>query len=367
MPRSRSNAITTPPPGPLGATAEFRKRPLEFMRLNTIVPPSDREMRQFTYQQNGNSMVKYDPGFSVTGDIHTGGTFVSQFSSSKIQDFGRMETGTFKRADVTTPIGFMKLKPHEGYPGAYTFSVKNDPHWSRLPIWFLPWASDRIVQMDIPERPRHHDMDNDPNSPDIFFTAAINGCSVFVTGDSRHPTVAHLGTEASTPYGGEAAEFWRTLFAVSQEQSGGRQDILGEVNNTMYVNDTGISKELHTVNADAYKAFLEKIPGPGIRVKQVQPYGCVFGIRYGRMWSFYLQENVRVTTVRVGKERKTVTVQRGYLKKTLFGMKKKFKEITEEVDVQVEVETVTNRPIRVSPFYPKGDGAHTFTTSFQTV
>ena len=29
-----------------------------------------------------------------------------------------------------------------------------------------------------------------------------------------------------------------------------------------------------------------------IRVKSVKPWGCVFGIRTGLLWKFYLQENV---------------------------------------------------------------------------
>lgn len=351
----------------MGETKNFRKRPLQFMREHSITPPSDREMRQFNFIENGNRIVRYDPGFKNVGSIATDGMFSRFYDDKKIVDSDRMETGTFQRADVTTPVGYMKLVPDPRNVGAFTFQVKNDPVHDLLPIWFLPWASDRVVQMQIPERPRRHDTDNDPSSPDIFFTAAINGCSVFVKGGCRSPVIAHAGTENGTPYGGDAAGFWRALFAVSEMHYGGSTSrFTGEVNNTMYVNDTGISKQLHTTNAERYKTWLDGVVRNGTRIKEVKPYGCVFGIRYGRLWSFYLQENAVVTKCRVVQQTKQFT-ERRLKSKHLFGAIKIYHDVTVDRQVQVEVESIITKPIRVSPFYPQGDGAQTFTTQFHAV
>lgn len=352
----------------MGETKNFRKQPLNFMRVHSITPPSDRELRQFRIpRETGADIVKYDPGFGTTGDIATDGTFGPHFDDTKISDTKRMVTGTFKLAHVTAPVGFMKLIPDPLNVGAFTFQVKNDPVHDLLPIWFLPWASDKIVQMQIPERPRHHERDDDPASPDIFFTAAINGCSVFVKGGSRSPVVAHAGTETGTPYGGDSAGFWRALFAVSEMQYGGTSSrFTGEVNNTMYVNDTGISKELHTVNVENYKRWLDARVPDGTTIEEVKPYGCVFGIRYGRLWSFYLQENAVVTKCRI--ERRTEqTTERQVKKKYLCGLFKTFHDVTVNRQVQVNVQSIVTKPVRVSPFYPQGDGAQTFRTEFHLV
>lgn len=351
----------------MGATKNFRKNPFAFMQANSVFPPHEREMKIISEDSDdgpGPKKTKYDPGFDVKGtDIPTDGMFSRYFDDDKIIDHGKMVTGSYKLSEVTTPIGHMKLVDSPVYNGAYTFSVKNEPAHDTLPIWFLPWKSDKIVRMRIPPRPARH---TQAESPMIFFTAAINGCSVFATGGVASPLVAHAGTEDSTPYGGDAAGFWRALFEVSLD--GDTANPIGEVNNTHYVNDTGVSKTLHTINADAYKRWLTQNLQPGRKVKQIKPQGCVFGYRdRGGLWNLYLQENATVTTVRCVSEKRDVTVRRELEKRTLFGVKKKLREVTEEMDVWLEVESTVTKPMRVSKFFPTGAGVATYPTTFQLV
>ena len=75
------------------------------------------------------------------------------------------------------------------------------------PIWFLPWADLNIIRLTIPVKGT-----SNPD-PDIFFTAAINGCSVFVQGSARHPTVYHAG--GVTNYAiNDAVRFWREAVGI---------------------------------------------------------------------------------------------------------------------------------------------------------
>src|SRR5687768_14128981 len=72
----------------------------------------------------------------------------------------------------------MKLIPN---PRAELGSFTLQPGASSLAVQWLPWLSHSIVGLTLGA------------SPDIFVTAAINGCSVFVTGAPNAPTVYHAG------------------------------------------------------------------------------------------------------------------------------------------------------------------------------
>jgi hypothetical protein len=167
----------------------------------------------------------------------------------------------------------------------------------KQPIYFLPWLTHHIVGMSIPI-----------GGPDVFFTAAINGCSVFITGDPASPTVYHAGIgtdlnenafkEKGSPTLSTAAKkkdaplFWRLLLKklvplVAIDGS------LGEVNKTHYVKDGTVGafdRGQTTKRADAFDDFLRK-KHKNLGINLVLPWGCVFGFRDGGAWKFYLQEN----------------------------------------------------------------------------
>lgn len=174
-----------------------------------------------------------------------------------------------------------------------------------VPLYFLPWRSHYVTKMTIPA-----------GGPDVFFTAAINGCSVFVTGTARAPTVYHAGIGAplATSYkhgaatllqaaaAGDSALFWRRLLVHLEGIK--EADILGEVNRNHYVLDTVSNTKsiIHpssvtTPHAAAFEANLATTM-PGANVVRIAPWGCVFGLRTGTDWTFYLQENVSMTYTR---------------------------------------------------------------------
>lgn len=62
--------------------------------------------------------------------------------------------------------------------------------------YFLPWVADEVVKIKLSD-PRAA-ADDDVK---IFFTAAVDGCSVFVEGDPRNPTVYHANAMSHNPGG----------------------------------------------------------------------------------------------------------------------------------------------------------------------
>src|SRR5262249_48847271 len=100
------------------------------------------------------------------------------------------------------------------------------------PLYFLPWPSDAIVQMALPLRGTAGAGVPDP---DVFFTAPINGCSIFFTVNSAAPTVYHAGTQDES-LGMNSGKFWRNLFRELNVQSAKVQgkNTFGEVKMSQY-------------------------------------------------------------------------------------------------------------------------------------
>lgn len=171
-----------------------------------------------------------------------------------------------------------------------SFDVR--PGWA--PVYFLPWESGgAIVRLRIPPKGT-----TDPD-PDIFLTAAINGCSVFVQGDATSPTLYHAGGDTGQSDPNEAARFWRQALRHHINNSAsarGRGRVAAEVNKTEYVKTPGTVGNSTTPRAQEYENWLKaKLDKAGrFTVTMVNPWGCVMGIRKGTAWSFYLQENATV-------------------------------------------------------------------------
>ncbi|MBL4849719.1 MAG: hypothetical protein JKY65_29675 [Planctomycetes bacterium] len=170
-------------------------------------------------------------------------------------------------------------------------------------MWFLPWLPDHVVAMRIPA-----------GGPDLFFTAAINGCSVFFAGNPAWPTVYHAGTGGSInaiKFGKHelakssklikaakkenSALFWRQLL-YRVDPSTKINGALGEVNKTHYVKDGTVGSfdgAQTTHRADIYEALLRE-QHPALGISLVIPWASVFGFRTENKWEFFLQENCTV-------------------------------------------------------------------------
>ena len=216
-----------------------------------------------------------------------------------------------------------------------------------LPIWFLPWYSDHVTKLKILQRGT---LPPDVPDPDIFFTSALSGCSVFIEGPANAPTVFHGGfssvrkfnlnprvTDPATGNESDSVTHWRLLF---QQFSGGAINF-GEANKAQY-SSTGGSFRAYTPDMKAYKQFLQEMHKDEMRIEDMKSEGMVFGIRDGTgNWSFYLQESITLDIYTLRKKKKLIGKDR-----LVDGVKRTF-----------------TRPMTVRQIYPAGVNAVTWNTT----
>jgi hypothetical protein len=179
-----------------------------------------------------------------------------------------------------------------------------------IACWFLPWASNHLTTFQLPPKipPRLGGAPSSAVDPDLFFTAAISGCSVMVAGDAKSPIVTHGGTRAARSktsddnafVAGNSRMHWQSLFERELAKRGLALPIHG-VHKGDYVNHafTGTTPE-----AAKYETFLANEKMTSMRIDRVMPQGCVFGVRDGAgSWSFYLQKTVTFAFTRLRKKK----------------------------------------------------------------
>ena len=159
---------------------------------------------------------------------------------------------------------------------------------TKVKSYFLPWLDDTIISLAIPAYDSSQPFGSNPR---YFFTAAINGCSVFIKGTPQAPVIYHAGGNTNTKNPKAGARFWRDLMQSHNQTQGA---IAAEVNKTMYVNDKK-DKTMGTPHSRAFKQWLESNQSGNYLIEDVAPTGCVMGVRNSGAWTFYLQENVTVT------------------------------------------------------------------------
>lgn len=259
---------------------------------------------------------------------------------------GDISFSKLKLASVADRVAFIRLKDDPLFPGTMSFDVRyatdlptvgQRAGW--VPVWFLPWKSERLVKIKIESHTKTAKTDAAfapgggiaplPN-PDIFFTAAINGCSVFAMGDTRAPSLYHGGVEgamegkidpvAYTNLGGSSEAVWQSLVEGGIYDANGplrpraargaaakaNKPNFSEVNRAHYVaerDSTGAQLRargggLTTAPAlEIEKALRGK---SGLTEVNVSPWGCVFGLRDSTgHWSCYLVRNAMVSYKRM--------------------------------------------------------------------
>lgn len=224
-------------------------------------------------------------------------------------------------------LGFieMGLPRAPEFIGAATFDVKVNVQIAsaaqvagRIPCWWLPWLSQHIIKIKIASLATTPTIDlggtkgSVPN-PGLFFTAAINGCSVFAVGSPQNPSLYHagitgtlekaLGNTEFTRLGGTSEAVWRNLLGRA-----GSAKPIGETNRGRYVAErtsataSDTDRYHPTSNPDLYTTF-EALRFEAtlnrrndISAVEVTPWGAVFGVRDGAgNWSFTLVRNATVT------------------------------------------------------------------------
>lgn len=253
----------------------------------------------------------------------------------------RAETIEFTKLkidDAGERVAFMRFTAATGAKqGALSFdcsTADSTPLPSRatsVPIWWLPWESRHMVKIKLASAATAlTDTAGNPlPNPDVFFTAAVSGCSVFVRGQPDAPSVYHGGIDGKLVdgkdgkflvrgvfskaqfkrVGGSTPEFWRNVLSgmdydtttgdsAQMRPTPGTNKFsptnkpIAEVNTTHYTSDKGTKT---TANSRAFEKFLnQQARARNRRIDVVAPWGSVFGLRTGGNWTFYLQQNVLV-------------------------------------------------------------------------
>ncbi|MCB9545508.1 MAG: hypothetical protein H6706_06445 [Myxococcales bacterium] len=170
------------------------------------------------------------------------------------------------------------------------------------PIYFLPWdARGGVTEMTLPDINNN----NVEEHPTVFFTTALSGCSIVVKGTQQNPTVMHCGKNGDIAR--DAHDFWEDFVRYIAGHGHGLNANLGAIgthtSKRAYVTQPGVrTPEGYgtTQSTLDYQTHLNQhyhtreARGSRIAIEQVVPWGMVVGVRRGRDWTFYLQENANI-------------------------------------------------------------------------
>ncbi|NOK17500.1 hypothetical protein [Corallococcus carmarthensis] len=141
-----------------------------------------------------------------------------------------------------------------------------------------------------------------------FVTAALQGCSIFVTGDPTSPTVYHLNANAAGANApNDAARYQAKVqvmearFNAARKVMGGNQQssasasmldympgMLSVAGTAQLEYDHGVSgTSWHHVGTHAFRSFWK------VDQDELMQFGTVFGVRKEGRWSFYFQKRSR--------------------------------------------------------------------------
>ena len=74
---------------------------------------------------------------------------------------------------------------------------------SAFPVYYLPWRSNYMMRIKLKPSPKHPTKEkhrfwaDETVEPDIFITAALQGCSIFVSGEPDQPVVYHINASST--------------------------------------------------------------------------------------------------------------------------------------------------------------------------
>jgi hypothetical protein len=247
-----------------------------------------------------------------------------------------------------------------------------------VPAYFLPWDErGGTVQMTIPSG-----AGNDYKAhPQIFFTAALSGCSVIVKGTASNPTIIHAGSgQLPLPY--DANQFWKDFVehldshpdpAIRHARRG---PVVAQATKQEYVAGPGVTRQEErtvlkgpekvpvkytvdiktTQHAIDFKRKLSDHYGDELEIVDVTPWGAVFGIRRGGNWTFYLQENANIEYYPRRKIQQVLEYTRG----APMMLPDKW------IRMMGPVHRVS-RPMAVTQYFPAGNGAATLTKRWRSL
>lgn len=214
-------------------------------------------------------------------------------------------------------IKFVKFRPVEKNElGAMTFVMKDAADLKTVAsragwtaIWWLPWVSKHLVKIKIRSLAAMAQLQiaaDDPiANPDLFFTAAINGCSVFAVGSADGPSVYHAGVGGAMEQRldhetTEAA--WERLLNRPNAMGVGKTDYVSELRSPTSRDGDRITSGPLKIKTTRAAAALEKqlAKNKYLSNVSVSPFGMVFGMRDANGdWTMSLVRNATISCQRL--------------------------------------------------------------------
>jgi hypothetical protein len=181
-------------------------------------------------------------------------------------------------------------------PITYEVDIIDDPEYAEMagyhPMYYSHWKPNSSVKITLKDR-RKNKTGSEPN---FFMTAVVNGCSIYIEGSRKHPTVYHMNAMGTTNKN-KGTTYQRGLQdmrmnkwfydhkrpkdkgpVVPARHISGLDYRTGEALQDKFKED--ISKKIEVKNSFKEKRWIST---------QDDTRGTVFGILDGEEWSFYIQ------------------------------------------------------------------------------
>ena len=165
-----------------------------------------------------------------------------------------------------------------------------------LPGYYLPWGADSIYKITLIDK-----RNVKPDTPLAFFTAALTGCSVFVEGTRKVPTIYHANAIGAKVTGNDLVQ--RDKRAVIMEKRWAfTKPAKRAVKKKALFRPAFEGRALHPYHYMYHKedviSWRENLYGQG-KIRKVDVYdhrdlGTVFGVISKGEWSFFVQAVILV-------------------------------------------------------------------------
>ena len=275
-----------------GYNEEFLKFPREFATLHALYPSADHAVNQ-EHMKNlnlggGNDITQ------VQGD--------NKVAWCNIQQAGELlKLGGDDNSEYAKDVSLLVMR--------VTYQQSGDA----FPVYYLPWKLNGGYRMKLKPSRKHPTQDKGKSiEPAVFITAALQGCSIIVSGEREEPVVYHLNANSAKGPRGEtvytdsdhefevAAQAKRDLMLERYNQARTAKPKEGQrfdgarPGQTFPSAGAHLSEYMPDMKPSAFNALGAKF-SHGTLSASVGQLGTVFGIRSDDgKWDFYRQTRTRV-------------------------------------------------------------------------
>jgi hypothetical protein len=289
----------------MGLNEQFRQDPKHFAGLHTLYPYAD----------------------DVTNAAH-------------MKDLALANGDHFTQVGGENKVAFCDIVPAGavgGVPGDIMGSYSDDKRLyvmrityrrassSSIPVYYLPWQPNHMMRMKLNPSRKHPTTERTwyfrsyTVEPDIFVTAAVSGCSVFVSGEPEQPVVYHInaadvnGPQGQTLETDNDTDYRAAAQAKVAHMTGLHQAAMAQFPKEGAKNPAGgrtlsAQARIGAVHREDYMP--EGLPSllPGLARHRPQratdfeadQFGTIFGRRKGGTWRFYRQTRTRIAFEKQG-------------------------------------------------------------------